>query len=550
LYLAGGTLKGPGDLTVTGRFTWTDGTLAGGGQVTALGGLNLDGPLAKVLSDATLNNGGYATWYGTGDLYVVSGGVLNNLPGATFGSPGNGNTIYLKEGILSGFGTVNANIINGGQVSPGDAASTATLAINGFYTQTSTGTLIARIRGIIPGIEFDQVTVSGSAALDGTLNVDFLAGFVPGAADKFTILTFAASSGAFATVNGLNPSSAVTLATEYNSQDVTLAVTTVVAPTPIVPPPIEPLPIEPLPIEPLPIEPPVISPGVVPPPAPVLPLAVPSPPPSVPPNGGPPGSNPSSGTPSSQTTSASELRSGAPLIAQPPSSAPTNSVPPDSRRAESVQPPPDSNTGVLSATQGPLVTSSGGAIGGMRTSDWKEDDGFGGGTFSSFDDWELSFQEEILSSSEIAAALVTGTRPDIVPQKGSQVAPVATLFTDSGEEGVAELTADDEEMNLEKFLIDPARNFSRVLILPGPAAQQELEQHVGQQEPASIDQLLKEWKLRAESCVHRNRFMAHADCEEARLPQSAAVLVAAFSGLGTVLLGRLRAGNVSRRAVE
>ena len=53
----------------------------------------------------------------------------------------------------------------------------------------------------------------------------------------------------------------------------------------------------------------------------------------------------------------------------------------------------------------------------------------------------------------------------------------------------------DEEMNLKKFLIDPARNFSRVLILPGPAAQQELEQRVGQQEPASIDQLLKEWKL-------------------------------------------------------
>jgi hypothetical protein len=71
----------------------------------------------------------------------------------------------------------------------------------------------------------------------------------------------------------------------------------------------------------------------------------------------------------------------------------------------------------------------------------------------------LTSDEEAFSTSDMAAALLIGVRPKLLPQKGSQVAPVATLLTDDSPEEMKPITATDEENPLQNFLINPLVTF-------------------------------------------------------------------------------------------
>jgi len=85
LDVAGGTLDGPGNLTVTGTLQWTSGTLRGAGMTTIATGaaLGIDGSSAKNLQ-RTINNAGAATWNSTGDVLCGAGVAFNNQAGGTF----------------------------------------------------------------------------------------------------------------------------------------------------------------------------------------------------------------------------------------------------------------------------------------------------------------------------------------------------------------------------------------------------------------------------------------------------------------------------------
>jgi hypothetical protein len=67
----------------------------------------------------------------------------------------------------------------------------------------------------------------------------------------------------------------------------------------------------------------------------------------------------------------------------------------------------------------------------------------------------MTSDDEAFSTSDIAAALLVGVRPKLLPQKGSQVAPVATLLTDDSGEEMRTITATDEENPLKDSLINP-----------------------------------------------------------------------------------------------
>jgi hypothetical protein len=82
------------------------------------------------------------------------------------------------------------------------ASSAGPLTVTGAYTQTSTGALNIKLGGPNPGTDFDQLAVSGAAALDGTLNVTLIPGFTPNAGNNFQILPCASSSNDFATKTG------------------------------------------------------------------------------------------------------------------------------------------------------------------------------------------------------------------------------------------------------------------------------------------------------------------------------------------------------------
>jgi hypothetical protein len=79
---------------------------------------------------------------------------------------------------LSGVQTINGNLNSGGRVAPG--SSPGILTINGDYDQTNTGVLEIEVAGTSPGTQHDQLVVTGTAALDGTLEIVSQAANLPG----------------------------------------------------------------------------------------------------------------------------------------------------------------------------------------------------------------------------------------------------------------------------------------------------------------------------------------------------------------------------------
>lgn len=109
-----------------------------------------------------------------------------------------GTTVAINSGTLSGNGTITANLVNGAAVRPG--TSPGLITVNGNYTQTNAGTLFIELAGASPA-QYDRLAVSGTATLDGTLDVTFLGGYVPAGGETYDVLTFAGKSGDFATKN-------------------------------------------------------------------------------------------------------------------------------------------------------------------------------------------------------------------------------------------------------------------------------------------------------------------------------------------------------------
>ena len=110
-----------------------------------------------------------------------------------------GEDMELNGGSLVGSGTIMGWVRNNdGTVAPGH--SPGKITISGNYNQGSSGTLNIEIGGRTPVTEYDQFEVTGTAALNGTLNVTLIKGFRPIVGDVFQIIPNGAFSGAFSTV--------------------------------------------------------------------------------------------------------------------------------------------------------------------------------------------------------------------------------------------------------------------------------------------------------------------------------------------------------------
>jgi hypothetical protein len=143
----------------------------------------------------------------SGCMDVRSGNLICNssyvqAAGATVldgGSISTTTTLAIQGGSLSGAGTIQGDINNAGQVSPG--FSPGTITIVGDYTQTDSGAYAVEIGGLTPGNQYDQLAVSGHVVLSGALSVALVNGFVPHVGDTFAILhdtSGTAVSGTFA----------------------------------------------------------------------------------------------------------------------------------------------------------------------------------------------------------------------------------------------------------------------------------------------------------------------------------------------------------------
>jgi hypothetical protein len=113
--------------------------------------------------------------------------------------------------------SVLTSLTNAGTVAFASAGLTDT--VSGNYTQASTGTL-SMVLGSTSS--YDGLDVSGTATLDGILNVELADGFTPTVGQTFTILTRGSGSGSF---DSLTSSSGLTYSVTYGGTAVTITVT-------------------------------------------------------------------------------------------------------------------------------------------------------------------------------------------------------------------------------------------------------------------------------------------------------------------------------------
>jgi hypothetical protein len=179
---------GAGTATLNGNFT-NSGTLAVGTGTLALGGdLENDGE-ADVHGGTTLRVNG---------LFIQFAGATN-LGGGTLTVTTGDSLLDLEGGVLNGPGTINANVLNAARINVGGDGTVGLLTLNGSFTQTAAGVLAVDLGGTAVGTGYDQLHVSGSASLDGTLSVHLVAPFSPTLGDTFAVLSYSSRSGDFAT---------------------------------------------------------------------------------------------------------------------------------------------------------------------------------------------------------------------------------------------------------------------------------------------------------------------------------------------------------------
>ncbi|MEO2192554.1 MAG: hypothetical protein ABGY24_08925, partial [bacterium] len=191
------TVEGQGEIGYQGETIINEGTIHANGSGETLeispgtftnsGTLRVSGGASLVLEGDFQNYGG---------VELAAGGLLN---ATSLGASG---LELLSGSSLLGDGTVSGSVTN----SAGSFAPDA-ITLNGDYTQGSAGELFMGIGGLVQGLEYDFLDISGTASLAGSLRLGLEDGFVPLLVDTFVILEAAGGlSGTFDELIGLGGS--------------------------------------------------------------------------------------------------------------------------------------------------------------------------------------------------------------------------------------------------------------------------------------------------------------------------------------------------------
>ena len=160
--------SGTSHLTLTGTNSFTGGLIVAGGKVTLAGPGVINGPMSIVIGNG-------ATFTHEGGTTTVP--TINTLPGGSFQFTGG----ELRVVNFTG------NLINqGGNYSPG--ASPAASTITGNLVEAPGSKLTIELAGTNPGVNYDKLTITGTATLGGTLQANLLNGFIPANGHLFQIL--------------------------------------------------------------------------------------------------------------------------------------------------------------------------------------------------------------------------------------------------------------------------------------------------------------------------------------------------------------------------
>lgn len=161
---------------------------------------------ARTVNAALVNDGEVranlnTTLSGTGARHANHGAI--HLTNATLTFSGASFTNH-PGALLAGAGAFNVSGLtfhNAGRVRPG--ASAGRLTFTGSLIQSDTAQFDLEIGGPTAATDFDQVVISGTARLAGTVNLTLTNGYVPDPTNVFPIVTYASLTGGFNAFNGL-----------------------------------------------------------------------------------------------------------------------------------------------------------------------------------------------------------------------------------------------------------------------------------------------------------------------------------------------------------
>lgn len=202
IHAMGGALT-IGDANATGGINYAGQINVGvNGQAASLILLAAD---HAVIADTTLTNGTLSAPNGT----TLRAGATLTAPTAssiggdfsnsgTVAGPTAAGAFLTFTDDVNGAGNYTGNVKFSDGFSPGNSPADVTLENVAF---DSTADLTMELGGKTEGSQYDRLTILGKAALDGTLEVTLIDGFVPSVGDSFLLLNGGALSGSFAAVD-------------------------------------------------------------------------------------------------------------------------------------------------------------------------------------------------------------------------------------------------------------------------------------------------------------------------------------------------------------
>ncbi len=197
-----------GSLVFNRTNTMTQGTDFTGSAISGTGSLTQAGSGTLILNAANSYTGG--TTLNAGTLLV------NNTTGT---GTGTGSVAVSAGSFLGGTGTIQGAVTNSGTVRPGN--SVGTLHLSSTYSQASGGQLEIELAST----GNDELVVTSTASLAGTLAVSLVGGFVPQEGDVYEIMRASGFGGtAFATTSLPALSGDMVWIMKYGATAVTLSV--------------------------------------------------------------------------------------------------------------------------------------------------------------------------------------------------------------------------------------------------------------------------------------------------------------------------------------
>lgn len=194
---AGGVLTNNGTITSYGGFG-NGGSFVNNGTFSGEGGN----------SGTIVNNGTFNVFATLGTGFSNTGSYVQNgsqsVTTVNYGTFSTSTPLQINAGMLSGNGTIAGDVNMSGTLHPGNGSvcpGCKTMNIQGNYQQFGIGTFYSELAGTVAGLNYDQLAITGNAALDGTLDVVMPGGNAFPIGTTFFLLTYGSESGTFSTID-------------------------------------------------------------------------------------------------------------------------------------------------------------------------------------------------------------------------------------------------------------------------------------------------------------------------------------------------------------